>query len=81
MTITSAEIHRAAEELVKRYGDNAAEFLQERVAVLSAPEDSWSKNVLLRTLTAVEDLLAHRVVNSAIRPPYDGQGTGQPNSH
>ncbi len=67
MTITDAEIHRAAEELVKRYGDNAAEFLQERVAVLSAPEDSWSKNVLLRTLTAVEDLLERRVANADSR--------------
>ncbi len=67
MTITDAEIHRAAEELVKRYGDNAAEFLQERVAVLSAPEDNWSKNVLLRTLTAVEDLLERRVANADSR--------------
>ena len=67
MTIADAEIHRTAEKLVERYGDNAVAVLQERIEALTAPEDNWSKNVLLRTLTAVEDLLARRVANADSR--------------
>jgi hypothetical protein len=67
LTIADAEIHRTAEKLVERYGDNAVAVLQERIEVLTAPEDNWSKNVLLRTLTAVEDLLARRVANADSR--------------
>ena len=67
MTITDADIHVTAEKLVNRYGEDAVAVLQERVAALSASEDSWSEDVLLRTLTAVEDLLARRVVDADIR--------------
>ncbi len=67
MTIADAEIHRTAEKLVEWYGDNAVAVLQERIEALTAPEDNWSKNVLLRTLTAVEDLLERRVANADSR--------------
>ena len=67
MTIADAEIHRTAEKLVERYGDNAVAVLQERIEALTTPEDNWSKNVLLRTLTAVEDLLERRVANADSR--------------
>ena len=67
MTIADAEIHRTAEKLVERYGDSAVAVLQERIEALTAPEDNWSKNVLLRTLTAVEDLLERRVANADSR--------------
>ncbi len=67
MTIADAEIHRTAEKLVERYGDSAVAVLQERIETLTAPEDNWSKNVLLRTLTAVEDLLERRVANADSR--------------
>ncbi len=67
MTIADAEIHRTAERLVERYGDNAVVVLQGRIEALTAPEDNRSKNVLLRTLTAVEDLLERRVANADSR--------------
>ena len=67
MTIADAEIHRTAERLVEWHGDNAVVVLQGRIEALTAPEDNWSKNVLLRTLTAVEDLLARRLANADSR--------------
>ncbi len=67
MTIADAEIHRTAEKLVEQYGENAVAVLLERIEALTAPEDNWSKNILLRTLTAVEDLLARRVANADSR--------------
>ena len=67
MTIADAEIHRTAEKLVEQYGENAVAVLQERIEALTAPEDNWSRNILLRTLTAVEDLLERRVANADSR--------------
>ncbi len=67
MTIADAEIYRTAERLVEQYGDNAVVVLQGRIEALTAPKDNWSKNVLLRTLTAVEDLLERRVANADSR--------------
>ena len=67
MTIADAEIYRTAERLVEQYGDNAVVVLQGRIKALTAPEDNWSRNVLLRTLTAVEDLLERRVANADSR--------------
>ncbi len=53
-----ADIQRAAEELVERYGDNALAVARERIAALSTAQDQSGVNVALRVLSAVENLLA-----------------------
>ena len=52
--ISDADIHRAADELVERYGANAMSVAQERVAEFSARQDQPGVNVALRVLSALE---------------------------
>ena len=56
--ITDADVRRAAEELVERYGDSAMAVAQERVAATSDAQDQSGMNVALRILSALEALLA-----------------------
>ena len=60
MVVADADIHRAAEELVERYGDKALAVAQEHVEALSASQDQSGINVALRVLSAVEALLASK---------------------
>lgn len=54
---TDAEIHRAAEELVTRYGRGAVEVATRRADVL-ASEGRWpDHSVAARVLTVVEQLM------------------------
>ncbi len=55
--IADTDIHRAAQELVERYGDNATSVAQERITTLSAGNDQSGMNVALRVLSALESLL------------------------
>ncbi len=56
--IADADIQRAAEELVERYGDNAMAAAHERAEALSTSPDQSEVNLALRVLSAVEVLLA-----------------------
>ncbi len=56
--IADADIHRAAKELVERYGDDALEIARERIATFTAAHDQSAVDVNLRVLSAVETLLA-----------------------
>ena len=56
MAVADADIQRAAEELVERYGDNALAIARERVAALSTAQDKSGVNIALRVLSAVEAL-------------------------
>ncbi len=56
--IADADIQRAAEELVERYGGNAMAAAHERAEALSISRDQSVVNVALRVLSAVEVLLA-----------------------
>ena len=55
--IADMDIDRAAKELLERYGDNAADVAQERVAALSSAKDQSQMNIALRVLSALEFLL------------------------
>ena len=55
--IADIDIHRAAQELVERYGVNATSVAQERITALSAGTDQSMMNVALRVLSALESLL------------------------
>ena len=55
--IADIDIHRAAQELVERYGDNATFVAEERVATLSAGNDQSGMTVALRVLSTLESLL------------------------
>ncbi len=57
---SDADIHRAAKELVERYGDNALAVRQEHLAAHSAAQDESGINIALRVLSAVEAPLPHR---------------------
>ncbi len=57
MVVADADIHRAAEELVERYGDKALAVAQEHVEALSTSKDQSGLNIALRVLSAVEALL------------------------
>ena len=59
--IADIDIHRAAQELVERYGDNATSVAQERITTLSAGNDQSGMNVALRVLPALETLLVARL--------------------
>ncbi len=52
--VSDAEIHRAANELVERYGTNAMSVARDRVAEFSAKQDQPGVNVALRVLSALE---------------------------
>ena len=52
--ISDADIHRAASELVERYGTNAMSVARDRVAEFSANQDQPGVNVALRVLSALE---------------------------
>ena len=60
MVVADADIQRAAEELVERYGDSALAAAQERVEALSISQDQSEVNVALRVLSAVEALLSSK---------------------
>ncbi len=60
LVIADADIQRAAEEFVERYGDSALAVAQERVEALSNSQDQSGHNVALRMLTAVEALLGNK---------------------
>ena len=60
LVVADADIQRAAEELVERYGDSALAVAQERVEALSNSQDQSGLNVALRVLSAVETLLASK---------------------
>ena len=55
--IADIDIHRAAQELVDRYGDSATSVAQERITALSSGNDQSGMNVALRVLSALESLL------------------------
>ena len=57
------DIHKAAQELIERYGENALSVAEERVAALSKANDQSAMNIALRVLSALESLLEKR------RPP------------
>ena len=57
MVVADAEVQRAAEDLVERYGDSALAVAQERVDALSTSQDQSEVNVALRVLSALEALL------------------------
>ena len=52
--IDDIDIHRAAQELIERYGDSATSVAQERVTALSAGNDQSGLNLALRVLSALE---------------------------
>ncbi len=58
MVVADADIHRAAEELVERYGDKALAVAHEHVEALSTSKDQSGLNIALRVLSAVEALLS-----------------------
>ncbi len=60
LVVADADIQRAAEDLVERYGDSALAVAQERVEALSTSQDQSGFNVALRVLSAVEALLASK---------------------
>ncbi len=60
LVIADADIQRAAEEFVERYGDSALAVAQERVEAFSTSQDQSGLNVALRVLSAVETLLASK---------------------
>ena len=55
--IADIDIHRAAQELVERYGDSATSVVQERVTTASQENDQSGLNLALRVLSALESLL------------------------
>ncbi len=55
--IADIDIHRAAQELVERYGDNATSVAQERITTASQENDQSGLNLALRVLSALESLL------------------------
>ncbi len=63
--ISDADIHRAANELVERYGTNAMSVARERVAGFSGKQDQPGLNVALRILSALELRLDSTEMNDA----------------
>ncbi len=57
MAVADADIQRAAEELVERYGDSALAVAQDHVETFSTSQDKSGLNIALRVLSAVEALL------------------------
>ncbi len=57
LVVADADIQRAAEELVERYGDSALAVAQNRVETLSTSQDQSEINVALRVLSVAEALL------------------------
>ena len=57
MAAADADIQRAAEELVERYGDSALAVAQNHVEAFSTSQDKSGLNIALRVLSAVEALL------------------------
>ena len=55
--IADVDIHRAAQELVERYGDSAMSVVQERITTASQVNDQSGLNLALRVLSALESLL------------------------
>ena len=55
--IADIDIHRAAQELVERYGDSATSVAQERITTASQENDQSGLNLALRVLSALESLL------------------------
>ncbi len=55
--IADIDIHRAAQELVERYGDGATSVAQERITTASQENDQSGLNLALRVLSALESLL------------------------
>ena len=58
LVVATADIRKAALELVERYGDSALEVAQKRAESLSAAQDQSETNVALRVLSAVEGLFS-----------------------
>jgi hypothetical protein len=58
--IADIEIHRAAEELVERHGDNALAVAHEHVAALAAANDQAGMNGALRVVSALEVMAASK---------------------
>ena len=68
--ISDADIHRAANELIERYGANAMSVAQERVTGFSAKPDQLAANVALRVLSALELLLASKAKQDSRVPRF-----------
>ncbi len=68
-----ADIHRAAKELVERYGDDAMAVAHERVAALFTAQDRSATHIALRVLSAVEILLAGERPRDDPPPRYFGR--------
>ncbi len=55
--IADIDIHRAAQELIDRYGNSATSVAQERITTASQENDQSGLNLALRVLSALESLL------------------------
>lgn len=75
--ISESNIHRAANELIERYGANAMSGAPERVTGYSAKQDQLRLNVALRVLSAVELLLGGKAKQDKLHSLDGGSaGTG-----
>ena len=55
--IADIDIHRAAQELIDRYGNSATSVAQARITTASQEDDQSGLNLALRVLSALESLL------------------------